>query len=183
MTEKTYTRRGLVTETAREYAQTSLESALMITANKLLLEALNESGIRAGGRSINREQVQQLLRLDLGRILYTCVVAPLNETLVYDYLPSWQIDEADKTRPIHERGKLHMDKGLVSAAIFALIHNFSQKDGSLSSFKFETDSIPITQFTSGLLYWYLTRTRGASHAALAHMQNNAVAVALMKMFP
>ncbi|HEV7424713.1 MAG TPA: hypothetical protein VGO21_06045, partial [Candidatus Paceibacterota bacterium] len=48
-------------------------------------------------------------------------------------------------------------------------------------------SVPLSQFMGGLLYWYLMRERGYSHAVLAHSINNSVPFSigalLFKIYP
>jgi hypothetical protein len=174
------TRREFFTKPAKEYVQTSVETALLAVGELMFVKAAHEAGIRIGGRGVSREEINQLASLDLNRVLLSCLVYPMNETVLFQFFPSLEIDQTDKTKPLHERGKLHMGVGAVSSLLFAAMHNFAQsKPGSASPITLKTDSLPLPQFANGLFFWYLTRKRGVSHALLSHMEMNSIDTAFL----
>lgn len=82
------------------------------------------------------------------------ILAPLAEEAAFRKLPSEMLDQ---------RGKVGLQPlaGYAAATIFAVGHA-------------GRESIPASQFIGGLNYWRLMRSRGMSHAVLAHATHNAL---------
>lgn len=66
----------------------------------------------------------------------------------------------------------HWEWGIPVSAAFAIWHNWN--DGKFGK------SIPLPQFTKGLVMWYMMRERGLPHAWISHWTMNAINFTLAK---
>lgn len=73
--------------------------------------------------------------------------------------------------------KYWLSAGLPSAALFGLAHNLVRDKNN--AFRLGREKIPLPQFFSGLLFWYLMREKGFSHPLLAHASNNGLVSLLL----
>lgn len=88
---------------------------------------------------------------------FICRLAPYHFFSRKDWVISWDI-------------------GVVSALTFAFMHNLGKEkntDGK-EKYKFSFEHLPINAFIWWMLYYYLMEKYGFSHAALAHITNNAI---------
>ncbi len=159
------------------YAETALEQGLVASAKLLAKFILRKLKIEHGNKSLSEEKILKYLKeKPIESLIEIGFLGPVFEESVFRALPSGFIDSKDKS--------CRWDVGIPVSAIFALVHNFDKNE--FGNLKFEK-SIPLSQFMGGLFYWYLMREKGYSHAVLAHLMNNTMAVSvgvlLFKIFP
>lgn len=157
------------------YSSTLAQTAMTFLAEVLLVALLEKKGIETGNASFvqskrGKEITEKLAKLDYDAFVEMVVKGPLVEEVLFRLLPS---------KFLTENGKVDWETGVPLAGAFAAMHNVVLQDDGTR--KFSTESIPIQQFISGLLYWYLMRKKGFSHAFLGHAAHNAVPAGAIMM--
>lgn len=150
-----------------EYVNTVVETALMEVSSVIASKILDGVDLPHGNQSITDTQAKDLLsKFDLKLITLDTVLLPIIEETVFRLYPSALLGKG---------GGNHWDVGIPTSALFALIHNFNQKDKIRLQFQ---NSIPISEFIGGLFYWYLVRERGFPHSVFAHTLGNSGRLAI-----
>jgi len=150
----------------QSYKETMVESGFFLVGNILTTAIFTKLGIPYG-RSLSPEEIERIAEnkgRTINQVIEGVVLAPVLEEAILRALPSSLIGN---------NKELRWDIGIPTSALFALAHNFNVDE--FDEIKFEK-SIPITQFMSGLFYWYLMRKGGYSHAVLSHSLHNSIGI-------
>jgi membrane protease YdiL (CAAX protease family) len=139
--------------------------AIAMVIKRLIHEAVQRIGVQQGGAGIGETKKSNILKdKPLKSFFLTVLLAPLIEEA------GFRAQFSDAVKPCDNQ--IRWDIGVLSSALFSLIHVIGPKDNG-TGLKFNK-TLPLTQFLGGLFYWYFMRTRGVLHAMLAHVMNNAV---------
>lgn len=124
------------------------------------------TGIKHGGRAGDGElYAEQAEEAPLATYVRDIWLIPIIEEAFFRLVPSSLFAEE---KPPHIQ--MHWGTGLVSAAVFAGIHNFSKPEPRV--IVLHLDSLPVEQFAMGAYWWYAQRTGGFLHAAGSHVLYN-----------
>ncbi len=163
------------------YLDTAIEQSLMRVATRVTGEIFKRMKIQQGNQSLNPKLVLAYLRdYPISGVLEAGILGPAVEEAIFRALPSVIIDRFVDTKDNRSRWEV----GIPTSVLFALYHNF--KKGESGEWEF-IKSVTMSQFMSGLFYWYLMREKGYSHTLLAHSMNNAIPFSigalLFKIYP
>ncbi len=160
----------------RQYAETISQTALLALGNVVSIAVFKKLGYKVGNAGTDQEykRIQNDLReKPIETFMTAAVIFPTFEELLFRGIPQAILARSDEAREQRgEKRSLRWDVGIPLSAVFAGIHNFTEKG-------FSTDTIPLPQFLGGVFLWYLTRERGFDHAVLAHAENNTIALSKM----
>lgn len=168
-------RNALREDADASYAETALQTELVLAANTLGQFVFKKLGIPLGNAAITEDSLHQEheARNPYASLLKDDVLKPILEEAAYRLIPSilltGGLDVSQKSPGTR------WDVGIPMTAVFALVHNAHHDEEGKFAF---AKNVPIDQFVSGLFYWYLMRERGFSHAAAAHVLNNSSATAI-----
>jgi membrane protease YdiL (CAAX protease family) len=161
-----------------EYAITLIQTLTVLGISIAITNILNRSKIKTGNPSLQEELLSQeheapaISKKESQLKIFGEAVffAPLLEEALFRLIPAILFDFATSFKK-HNDIPSNIGIGLVTAAIFASVHNIV-KDGS-GRLKLNLTSIPVQSFIAGLFLWYLMKVKGFDHALLAHAFNNA----------
>jgi len=155
-------------------AETGLEQLFMTAATNFGEYILDKIGLPIGGSAQNAAMIKETIRKPGGPFM-AIVPGPIIEELLNRALPGFIASEILGLK----KGSL-WEIGIPTSLFFALGHNL-EKD-FFGKVHLNLERIPLMHFISGMYFWFLMRNRGIEHAMLAHIENNAIGVAYMKLF-
>ncbi|ADY26683.1 Abortive infection protein [Deinococcus proteolyticus MRP] len=163
-----YARSGPLGKTLRELGLAYLGYVLLLPLTLLVPELAMSEDNAAGIDSVFQDALggtNPYLAL-AGAALLLTVVVPVTEELIFRGIPLLlRLGLLRVVPPGWARG-LSLGIGLVSAVVFASVHNLMP------------GTLPLPQLWLGLLTWHAASTRGLRYSMLLHGLNNAVVVSL-----
>ena len=160
----------------RPFWRTLVESIVMWAANIGLGAVVDRLGLQHGGRAADGElYAEQVEDSPVGLYAQECWILPIVEEGFFRLFPSSFFVEEQPPNIDN-----HWGTGLVSAALFAAIHNFSKPEEGKIRLHF--DSVPLEQFVLGVYCWYAQRQGGFVHAAGSHVLYNHLCEAYWHLY-
>lgn len=145
---------GVKTEADKTYVRSVIEAQLLAIGNELLIRLFPKGALGNAAASLSRSEV----RFDSVTYAKIALFGPAFEEVIFRLLPflfignSWYV-------------------GIPTAAVFAVGHNLAAGN-FLDDIK-DLKRIPVPQFLAGILFWYLIKEKGFSHAVVGHMSYNS----------
>ena len=158
------------------YAQTGVETGCLVLTNMMVGTICDRLGIQHGNAYQYQEKDKkksgdtQLRHHPLFDYMNTCGVAPFTEENVFRlFAAQWFTGQ----KPSEQ----YWGVGLTASLLFAYRHNIVRNSqGGLLPPAFDTKTVPVEHFISGLYWWHLMQTRGFAHSLLSHSLYNHIAM-------
>lgn len=152
------------TSSRASHLRTLGESTALSILQMLAADRLDTLPLETGGRALTPEQADEEERASpVGHFVLRNLLNPVTEEAIFRLIPSAVFSD--------KRKGVDWANGALSTAAFGLVHNLGRDE---RGFLFHYASLPILQSTLGAYCWYMTETRGFSHAVTAHVAYNVI---------